>query len=151
MRSYLTTPTIAAFLLASSCGGAFAASAGHDHNGDHGHHHDQPRTPSEDLIRDNAPAPDSTNTGFIVPLSGMHPRLERIVGELNADAARLNADRARGRMTQAAFQRLNTEDATIRSAALAVAQNHDGRIPTANYAALQSQMRHLDWSIKRSA
>jgi hypothetical protein len=152
MRDFLKKTAIATLIL-SFGGTAFAAD--HDHNRDHH------REGIADRLRDDgmgyegiAPANDGIYAAPMVVVSGspMHvTRLNKVMGELRADTARLHVDRADRDLTNAQYRRLMTEVGEIHQEALLTARRHDGHIPRADFAMLQNKVDHLNRQIDRSA
>ena len=156
MFSFARTAAISAIFVSASMGVAFAGShgdTGHDHD-HHGGFHDGFRDRS--MLGDNDITTDATpSPTYIVPAyapADVHrSRLDTILAELRADNRTMNADKARGLLTSAEYQRLRADDAWIRHEAMTVADHHNGAIPAARYAALQNQAEQLQANIHRMA
>ena len=144
MRSYLTLAGVAAIVLTTSVGGAFAAPHG-DHFGGRDHHGrfdaNSASGPGDDGIMPLASVP------FPVEPAAYKPRLATILGELRTDNRRIDAEHARGHLSRVEFNRLKAREAQIRSEAMAAASRDGGMIPTGRYLALQQQVHQLSRSI----
>jgi hypothetical protein len=108
------------------------------------------------MLGDNDITTDVTQgPTFVVPAYApayVHrSRLDTILAELRADKQSMNADRARGLLTSAEYQRLKADDTWIRHEAMAVADRNNGAIPAARYAVLQNQAQQLQANIRRMA
>lgn len=157
MFSFAKTAAISAIFISASMGVAFAGSHGdpsHDQGHDFDHHsdgrHDRSLLGDDDITTD-----DNASPAFVVPaytagyVSGS--RLNTILSELRADKQSMNADRARGLLTSAEYQRLKADDTWIRHEAMSVADRNNGAIPAARYAVLQNQAQQLQANIRRMA
>jgi hypothetical protein len=152
MFSFAKTAAVSAIFISTSMGVAFAGSHG-DPSRDHDHH-DGHRDRS--MLGDNDITTDVTQgPTFVVPAYApayVHrSRLDTILAELRADKQSMNADRARGLLTSAEYQRLKADDTWIRHEAMAVADRNNGAIPAARYAVLQNQAQQLQANIRRMA
>ena len=149
MRSLITTSAIAALALSLAAGGAFAA----------GHHAGTTPTGPENgdyyqgVFGNDDVAPPAPDTGPMTTAAAVvqRPRLASILHELRAANHRMDAERASGRLSSVAFNRLRRDEQNIRADATRMAAMHDGRIPSRSYADLQRDVRRLDWNIARSA
>ena len=148
MRSLTKTSAIAALTLSLAAGGAFAA----------GHHEGTNSTGPENgdyyqgvFGNDDVapPAPDARPMASAIVVQ--QPRLATILHELRAANHRMDAERASGKLSSVAFNRMRREERNIRADATQVAAMHNGRIPGPSYAQLQKDVRRLDWNIARSA
>lgn len=157
MFSFAKTAAISAIFISASMGVAFAGSHGdpsHDQGHDFDHHsdgrHDRSLLGDDDITTD-----DNASPAFVVPaytagyVSGS--RVNTILSELRADKQSMNADRARGLLTSAEYQRLKADDTWIRHEAMSVADRNNGAIPAARYAVLQNQAQQLQANIRRMA
>lgn len=142
MRSYLTLAGVAAIVLTTAAGGAFAAPHS-DHVGGRGHHDrfdpNSASGPGDDGIMPLASVP--------VEPAAYKPRLAMILGELRTDNRRIDTEHAKGHLSRVEFNRLKAREAQIRSEAMAAASHNGGMIPTGRYLALQQQVHQLNRSI----
>ncbi|WP_426129201.1 hypothetical protein [Pararhizobium sp. PWRC1-1] len=152
MFSVAKTAAISAIFISASMGVAFAGSHGDPgHNDHHDGHRDQSFMRGDDDITND----DTQGPTFVVPAYApahvYRSRLDTILAELRADNRSMNADKARGLLTSAEYQRLKADDAQIRHEAMAVADHNNGAIPAARYAVLQNQAQQLQAKIRRMA
>ena len=156
MFSFARTAAISAVFISASMGVAFAGShgdPGHDHDHHGGFHdgfHDRDMLGDNDITTDATPSPTYIVPAY-APAYVHRSRLDTILAELRADNRTMNADKARGLLTSAEYQRLRADDASIRREAMAVADQHNGAIPAARYVALQNQAQQLRADIHRMA
>lgn len=152
MFSFAKTAAISAIFITTSMGVAFAGTHG-EPGRDHDHHngfHDRSMLGDNDITTDVTPSPTYIVPAY-APAYVHRSRLDTILAELRADNRTMNADRSRGLLTSAEYQRLRADDAWIRHEAMTVADHHNGAIPAARYAALQNQAEQLHANIHRMA
>jgi hypothetical protein len=155
MFSFAKTAAISAIFISASMGVAFAGShgdSGHDHDHHDGHRDRDPAymLNDEDITTDVTPSPTFVVPAY-APAHVYRSRLDTILAELRTDTRSMNADRERGLITSAEYQRLKADDAWIRREAMAVADHNNGAIPAARYAVLQNQAQQLQNNIRRMA
>ncbi|MCA1442452.1 hypothetical protein I6F07_19985 [Ensifer sp. IC4062] len=149
MRSLITTSTIAALALSLVAGNALAAGQhkGPASSGPENGDYYQGVFPNDGAM--TPPAPIAQTTMPTAPVR--EPRLANILHELRSADRRIESERAEGKLSSVAFNRLHREERNIRADATEVAAAHHGMIPTRSYARLQQDVRWLDRNIARSA
>lgn len=143
-------------------GGAFSSSRGDHRSGltfDEGNHDlsGDDLNPQPSPLEPTHPLFDTMQTGSIsrslvaptVVPNQNRPRLAQLVHELGMANQRIDANRQQGNLTVAEFHRLKSEEAAIRSAAVKTAEQHNGVLPAARYAAYQNDIHSLGNAIHR--
>lgn len=147
MRSIINASAIAALALSLAAGGAFAAE-GHSGRGtatgpENGDYY-QGVVPNDGAF---SPPASALRIAAATP-AVQKPRLQNILDELRSANRRLDKDRSEGKLSAAAFNRLQREAAGIRTDAMKVAEEHYGAIPRGSYAQFERDIRQLDRNIR---
>lgn len=87
----------------------------------------------------------------LVHKAAFRPRLEHIVGRVQAADHRIRVDHDRGYLTAVEMRRFDARAHDIRQDAARTARNHHGALPEGRYAALQMRVDRLDRDIHHAA